>query len=685
MNPSSRPVQAASESVDVDHTNVDDRSSIAARIACLARTATDRADFLRSLADELRAGFDVTSVFLSSQGQADSLVLAGDPPERLDRIAANALLESAAPNPIACDVPLGEPASFARALRVELSASPNRSAALLIYPERDRLTAAKQISALKTLADVAQTTRELIVDLPNRQRSMETSGQTGLLEQVADVGRQSLRHFHRDVDLNATVYRVANETRRLLGCDRVTVLIPSHRRLRVGAISGVSVVDRRSNSVRAAESLANRAAVMNRPLEFPGHETLPPQIQEPLDQYLDETGVASAIYLPLHSPDDHEEGEGIEASSLDPHHGQGETIAVLMLEYFSGRDLPPERPVRAVAAEATLAIRNSIEHHQVFGLTLWRAVGRWWNGRRRPATIAIAVTLIGLMIAATTIQIEHQVVASGNVQPVDRRQVFAAVDGIVKKIHVTDGQTVQANEPLFELENAELESRAESLAGEAQTASRRLSALRAMLLRPDQSSDRSDRWGLELRQLESDLAHLQSQQAIVRNQQQALIVTSPIKGTVIGWQLEKRFRDRPISRGDLLVGIVDYEGPWKLRLNLPDRDSGAVLSAAKSDPELAIRFAVATEPESSYRATLDSIGTAARLDESGTRVIDVSARVIAADDSESHPKDSFQGQRVRVDAEVTAKIACGQRSVLRSWFGDVFDFVNRNVLFYFRD
>ena len=35
----------------------------------------------------------------------------------------------------------------------------------------------------------------------------------------------------------------------------------------------------------------------------PGEEPLPPQIQDPLDEYLDESGVMSAVLLPLHAPD----------------------------------------------------------------------------------------------------------------------------------------------------------------------------------------------------------------------------------------------------------------------------------------------------------------------------------------------------------------------------------------------
>jgi hypothetical protein len=98
---------------------------------------------------------------------------------------------------------------------------------------------------------------------------------------------------------------------------------------------------------------------------------------------------------------------------------------------------------------------------------------------------------------------------------------------------------------------------------------------------------------------------------------------------------------------------------------------------------LPVRFAVATQPESSYAATLTSIATASRKNEFGDHVLDATAHVsIAASDAEG--LDRFRPDQVRGGADVRAKIACGRRSILGSWFGDVVDFAHRNVLFYFR-
>ena len=243
---------------------------------------------------------------------------------------------------------------------------------------------------------------------------------------------------------------------------------------------------------------------------------------------------------------------------------------------------------------------------------------------------------------------------------------------------------------MLTLQNADLESQAESLAGEIQTASERLAAMFAVRLSEtnrDSSSTRSSssRLAMEERQLKSELTNLRQQQDVVHDQMKTLTINAPIDGTVVGWQLERRLLDRPVSRGNLLISIVDENGPWSLKLNIPDDDAGPVIESNRASGESEIEFAVATLPSSTFRADMQSISTAARMDSQGQHVIDAKASVVIESNSNSTEDafDTFDPSMMRSGADVTAKIKCGQRSILRSWFGDVFDFVHRNILFYF--
>ena len=421
---------------------------------------------------------------------------------------------------------------------------------------------------------------------------------------------------------------------------------------------------------------------MGRPMIMPNEEPLPPQIQEPLDQYLDESGAIATIALPLSHLVETTEDNELDAFAKHGSGIEGDVFAMVFLEYFTKQPPKSVNPaMQVVCGEATLALANSLEHSKVFGLRFWKLLGVLLQGKRAVFAALALMAIIGLGVAGAWIEIEHEVIASGSLLPTEKSQVFANVDGIVKELYVSDGDSVSAGDKLFLLENADLETRAENLVGQIQTTTKRLSSVQALRLDPSIEATQANRLAIEERQLESELGNLRDQHALIKNQQAELTIVSPIDGTVSGWQLERQLADRPVSRGNLLVSIVNQEGPWSLRLQVPDKDAGPVLECLREQPTLALRFAVATQPESTFSGTLDSLSTAARQNDDGENVLDANASVHMEEIAELR---TFQSTDGRVGADVTAKIQCGKRSVLRSWFGDVFDFAHRNILFYFR-
>ena len=59
------------------------------------------------------------------------------------------------------------------------------------------------------------------------------------------------------MELKETAYIVANEGRRLIGCDRVSVAIKKGRKCKVQAISGQDTIENRSNIVAALNKLGH--------------------------------------------------------------------------------------------------------------------------------------------------------------------------------------------------------------------------------------------------------------------------------------------------------------------------------------------------------------------------------------------------------------------------------------------
>ena len=74
------------------------------------------------------------------------------------------------------------------------------------------------------------------------------------------------RVIHSSLDPRLTAYTLANEGRRLIECDRVSVAIRHGRKCRVDAISGQDVFDKRSNLVRLMEQLSSAVVASEEPL-----------------------------------------------------------------------------------------------------------------------------------------------------------------------------------------------------------------------------------------------------------------------------------------------------------------------------------------------------------------------------------------------------------------------------------
>lgn len=656
---------------------------IEGRVGEIASGCADQTEFLRRLATEFSNAFELDAVGVTHpEWETPMILMSGNvATSRIDGDGVIQILASATSAPTASNVPMWTTEGVevdSRGLHVQLSNENGVSAVLLLYSPNRLPTSVEQVRDLKRLAQYAAYCRDALSDLPfstpgQRSRSLSDP-------QTLSVGQnRTLRSFHRDLDLKGTAYRIVNESRRLLDADRVSLLIEKRGDFRMLAVSGVAVVDRRANAVKDAEHFANRVAVLDRPILLPGDEPLPPQIQDSLDDYLDESDVASVLVYPMHLPDD----AMTEEAELDSHgETDGDTFAILLVESFSDRRFALHSTMREVAADASMALANSMQHDRIFALPLLRTLGDWFGGRRLRWSVLAVIALVALLIASLVVRVDHRVIATGYAEPSIQQHVYARSDGTVREIFVRDGERVAKGDRLARLENAELETRAETLSGQVQTTSERLASIASMLLDPATDERQVGRFAIEKRQLTSELEGLGQQLRLVQQQQDELIIKSPIDGVVAGWRLRRKLMDRPLRRGDRLLSVVDLEADWQLRLEVPEEDAAELIDAFDQRGSLEVVFAAKSNPRSSYAATLDSIATAARKTEAGASVVDAIALVTGnAATGGLHP---FYSSQARTGVDATAKITCGRRTFLGSWFGDVADFVDRHLLFYVR-
>src|SRR5262249_34829964 len=81
---------------------------------------------------------------------------------------------------------------------------------------------------------------------------------------------QFTRLAHGSLEPRATAYTLANEGRRLIECDRVSLAIRKGRKCQIEAVSGQETFDKRSNTVTLLGELATVVVRAGEPLWYTG-------------------------------------------------------------------------------------------------------------------------------------------------------------------------------------------------------------------------------------------------------------------------------------------------------------------------------------------------------------------------------------------------------------------------------
>jgi multidrug resistance efflux pump len=285
-------------------------------------------------------------------------------------------------------------------------------------------------------------------------------------------------------------------------------------------------------------------------------------------------------------------------------------------------------------------------------------------------------TLLGITAAVailTAVMIlvpwEYRVEAEGLLLPADKREVFVPMDAEVQEVLVTSGQHVAKGDLLARLDNRELD--ADLVMASTQLDEKR-KLHRALQVQADQAL-KSGRRDEELRlfgQMEEareQILGLAKQVAILSERKAKLEVRAPVDGTVATFQVDQLLKHRPVQRGEVLISIMNEDGPWQLELKVEEARLGHLVRAQEAaKAPLPIEFVLVMKPEQHYAATLKEVATRATLNEEQQLVV----RSIA-------DLDVDLGDQRRIGAEVRARIDCGIKPVGYVLFGDVIEFIQR--------
>jgi hypothetical protein len=548
-----------------------------------------------------------------------------------------------------------------------------------VWQDADRNPAAQQ-GFLQFITRMA----ELASSYTRNHQLRQMVGQQTLWTQLESFARQ----IHSSLNPMEVGYHVANEGRRLIDCDRVSVGQRRGKKTHVEAISGADIVEKRSNLVRLMATLFDKVLVWGEKLIYQGtkDDSLPPAVLEALDAYLAESNSKLLVVLPLK---DERESE----SKKPPR-------SALMMECFDPAQSPEQLVARleVVGRHATSALYNAAEHRRIPMRFIWQPIAKvqeGLGGKARAIMYSIIAALAVLLLVFIFVPYPLKMDAKGQLLPMDRRYIFAPVEGKVMSFLVNPGDTVLTGRPLAIMHDAMLAERMQKLQGEIDAAREKERTLEAELphAKPEQklslSGDiaaESITWDLktkELREL-SDLVH-----AMPDKPPGYFQVVSPIDGTVLNSNFREELTNKSVKPNEPILRLGKKDGRWEIELKIPQKHIGQVLQAYHTnDPneELDVDLILKSLPTHTYRAKLarKDIGgeaTPNRDDNNEAEPIVLAYVRIEGDDIvNALPKD----QNLRVTGtEVVAKVRCGNHAMGYSLFYGVWEFFYEKIVFFF--
>ncbi len=464
---------------------------------------------------------------------------------------------------------------------------------ILMDPNR---RAATQKSTLRFVSDLCDLATQY---LKNRQVRQMMSQQK-LWNQLEGYTHA----IHKSLDLKETCYAVANDGKRLAGCDRLSVALKIGGRMMVEAVSGQEIVEQRANLVREMTKLCKVVLQSGEDLVYTGNtEGFPPEIRDALEFYVDESGAKAVVVTLLHRPETEDNKEKI-------------PFGCLVAEQIGDEMAPTDLHARCevISRHASTALWNAQEHDKIFLRPMLKAIGspkRFFRGRTLAKILAVLGLIVGVILALTFVPWQLTIEGKGSILPEQRHQTYAPLQGVVVEVphehadfvhgpHLDETGKAVPGDLLARLESKELEAKLKEMIAQQSDATSRIAYLTAQINKSTTKPDERPQLIGELAQAEIKLKSAQDQIQILNDQFKMMEVRAPQDGIITTWEVKKNFLGRPVEVGQELVQVASTGGEWVLEVDVPDHDMGPILAARS-------RLAKLMRPVQTAKARLDDL------------------------------------------------------------------------------
>jgi multidrug efflux pump subunit AcrA (membrane-fusion protein) len=492
---------------------------------------------------------------------------------------------------------------------------------------------------------------------------------------------QFSRAVHESLDVRETCYTVVNEGRRLMGCDRVSVATLRGGKCVIEAVSGQDTMDNRSNVVTLLGALATRVVKSGEPLWYAGStEDLPPQIEQAIEQYVDQSYTKSLAVIPLRKPQPIESAPQTPAVEERAH--QGKIVGALIIEQIESeipRDILAPR-LDLVYEHSARALSNAIDHNSLFLMPVWRTIGKssWVvQARTLPKTITIAAAILLVLLALIVVPWDFDMRAKGALEPVVKQEIFAPMPGTITAVLVDHDQLVAADQPLLEIRNPDLAIKIEEVRGQLEAAHEELRGLSARLNDATARTTDAEKAQAEAQygRLRIQVESYKEQLNLLRAREERLTVKSPIAGRVITWDARKLLQNRPVETGQVLLTVAADNSDYEIKLYMPERRARHMararerLQAKHPDRDLEVDYILMTEPGRTYYGRVIEVGDTTESHEEHGNYVPVRVK----------PDEAIATSRP--GATVTADVHCGTAPLGWTLLHEAWEWLEANLFF----
>jgi hypothetical protein len=530
-----------------------------------------------------------------------------------------------------------------------------------------------QVSALATVYTRNHRLRQMV-------------GQEKLWTQLEAFTRQ----IHGTLNPTEVSYLIANEARRLVECDRISIGVRHGKKAKVEAISGADTVEKRSNLVQLMRTLFQRVLVWGDKLIYTGtkDDTLPPDVLDALDAYLAESNSKLLVIMPLK--------DERESESKRP------ARSALMMECFDPSSSPDQLVSRleVVGRHATSALYNAVEHRRIPMRWIWMPIAKVQDGlggKARAITYSITAGVLLLIGAMVFVPYPLKMKAKGTLQPEHTehlRWVYTPMAGHIEAFLVQPGERVHKGQPLVRMRDTEVQLRIAEYRNKIEQFENEENILRAQL---DQG-EAKDRFQTTKEMLKAQKNRELNEDSLRRLTERihaddrapgTFDLISPVDNwVVLNYDFRETLTNKYVKPSDPILRLGDVDAEWEVEVKIPQKYAGHVLEAyqIENKKDLDVKIVPLTSPTRSF------LGKLRRIDIAGEAVPNLD------DKNESEPvvkawvriegDDIPEGDRVPpdmllTDTEVEVKINCGNRAMGYSLFHGIWEYFYEKVVFFF--